>query len=205
MKTAIIASLFAASASAFAPAQQGKASSALSASKFSGELGAQPPLGFFDPLGMVGNEDETRFNRLREVEVKHGRVAMLAVVGYLTTTAGVRAPGMDSMPAGFGALDKSNWDSLAADNMAGTVIFIGLLELFMKDHYGLAEFPGDYRNGSFDFGWDSFDEATKQRKRAIELNNGRAAQMGILGLMGKSIHLLRFSCNHESSWSNSCL
>lgn len=27
------------------------------------------------------------------------------------------------------------------------------------------------------------DDATKKKKRAIELNNGRAAQMGILGLM----------------------
>ena len=34
-----------------------------------------------------------------------------------------------------------------------------------------------------DFGWDKFDDATKLKKRAIELNNGRAAQMGILGLM----------------------
>jgi hypothetical protein len=32
-------------------------------------------------------------------------------------------------------------------------------------------------------GWDTFDEATKLKKRAIELNQGRAAQMGILALM----------------------
>jgi Chlorophyll A-B binding protein len=30
---------------------------------------------------------------------------------------------------------------------------------------------------------DSFDEETKLSKRAIELNQGRAAQMGILALM----------------------
>ena len=45
------------------------------------------------------------------------------------------------------------------------------------------EFPGDFRNGAIDFGWDSFDEETKLQKRAIELNQGRAAQMGLLGLM----------------------
>ena len=28
-----------------------------------------------------------------------------------------------------------------------------------------AEFPGDYRNGALDFGWDKFDEKTKLRKR----------------------------------------
>ena len=45
------------------------------------------------------------------------------------------------------------------------------------------EFQGDFRNGALDFGWDSFSEETKLQKRGIELNNGRAAQMGILGLM----------------------
>ncbi len=31
--------------------------------------------------------------------------------------------------------------------------------------------------------WDTFDAETQLSKRAIELNNGRAAQLGILGLM----------------------
>ena len=38
-------------------------------------------------------------------------------------------------------------------------------------------------NGALDFGWDSFSEETKLQKRAIELNQGRAAMMGLLGLM----------------------
>ena len=52
-----------------------------------------------------------------------------------------------------------------------------------KDATGENEFVGDFRNGFIDFGWDSFDEETKMRKRAVELNQGRAAQMGMLGLM----------------------
>ncbi|KAL3926566.1 MAG: hypothetical protein SGBAC_013426 [Bacillariaceae sp.] len=53
----------------------------------------------------------------------------------------------------------------------------------MREVPGMAEFPGDFRNGYIDFGWDELDEETKMSKRAIELNNGRAAQFGILGLM----------------------
>jgi hypothetical protein len=53
----------------------------------------------------------------------------------------------------------------------------------MKDVTGEAEFPGDFRNGALDFGWDTFDEETQAFKRGVELNNGRAAMMGILGLM----------------------
>lgn len=52
----------------------------------------------------------------------------------------------------------------------------------MKDVVG-GEFPGDFRNDAFDFGWDTFDDQTKFVKRGIELNQGRAAMMGILALM----------------------
>ena len=70
MKCTILASLFA-GAAAFAPAQTGQASTstALSAS-FENEIGAQPPLGFFDPLGYLEGEDQERFERLRWVELK---------------------------------------------------------------------------------------------------------------------------------------
>ena len=73
-KLAAIASLIA-GASAFAPAQQGASSTALKA--FESELGAQPPLGFFDPLGLLEDADQERFDRLRYVEVKHGRICQL--------------------------------------------------------------------------------------------------------------------------------
>ena len=70
------------------------------------------------------------------------------------------------------------------NSIAQIILFVGALELgVMKDVTGESEFPGDFRNRALDFGWDTFDEETKLSKRGIELNNGRAAMMGILGLM----------------------
>ena len=40
--------------------------------------GVTEPLGFFDPLGFTVGASEGRIKFLREVEIKHSRVAMLA-------------------------------------------------------------------------------------------------------------------------------
>ena len=40
---------------------------------FEKAVGAQKPLGFFDPLGLLATADQKRFDRLRYVENKHGR------------------------------------------------------------------------------------------------------------------------------------
>ena len=92
MKTACILTTLIASAAAFAPtAQQSKTLSALNAdameepapaavavaaaTDFTGEVGAQAPLGFWDPMSFLGAGEQTRFDRLREVEIKHGRIS----------------------------------------------------------------------------------------------------------------------------------
>jgi len=142
-------------------------------------------LGFYDPLGLVADGDQAKFERLRYVELKHGRISMLAVLGYLAQEAGWRLPG-DIDYSGLSFADVPNgFDALTTIQGAGIaqiVAFIGCLELFvMKDVTG-GEFPGDFRNGYIDFGWDTFSPEEKLSKRAIELNNGRAAQMGILAV-----------------------
>lgn len=184
MKLAIL-SLITASAAAFAPSTQKASTTALSMS-FEDELGAQKPLGFWDPLNMVYNVDQDRFDRLRYVELKHGRIAQLAVLGHITTTSGARLGGdIDYSGTSFASI-KTGIAGLSQIPPAGIlqiVAFIGFLEIFvMKDVKGTGQFPGDFRNG-FDFGWDKYTEEEKMEKRAVELNNGRAAQMGILGLM----------------------
>ena len=187
MKTAILASLIA-SAAAFAPSKVAQTSTALNA--FEEELGSQPPLGFYDPLGVVADGDQEKFDRLRYVEIKHGRICMLGIVGYLTTAAGIRLPGdIDYSGTAFSDI-PAGWAGSFAIPSAGALqvlAFIGFLEVFvMKDSANGAapgEFPGDFRNGALDFGWDSFSEETKLTKRAVELNQGRAAMMGMWGLM----------------------
>ena len=183
MKTAVLASLIA-TAAAFAPAKQAAKSTTLNA--FEDELGAQPPLGFFDPLGLVADGDQEKFDRLRYVEIKHGRICMLGVVGYLVNAAGIYLPGdIDYSGTKFSDLGYG-WDASFAVPVAGALqvlAFVGFLELaVMKDITG-GEFVGDFRNDAFDLGWDTFDEETKLTKRAVELNQGRAAMMGLLALM----------------------
>jgi len=190
MKLTLLAAL-AGSAAAFAPAQVAQTSSTALNADFSKELGAQMPLGLWDPLGMVSDADQDEFDRLRWVELKHGRVAMLAVTGYLVTYAGVRFPGAEDIPSGFAALDN-----LPGMVWAQLIATWGMMEAANQDQYAApwgtnqnalgespAEFKGDFRNGALDFGWDKLSADAKMRKRAIELNQGRAAQMGILGLM----------------------
>mmetsp|Transcript_11697 Transcript_11697/g.12570 ORF Transcript_11697/g.12570 Transcript_11697/m.12570 type:complete len:199 (+) Transcript_11697:103-699(+) len=184
MKLVILASLIA-SATAFAPAAK-QAATTTSLAAFEDELGVQPPLGFFDPLGLLNNASQERFDQLRYTEIKHGRVSMLAVAGFLANYGGLRLPGnidfsgttFESIPSGYAALG-----AIPKGGAVQLVAFIFILEFIMRDNSGTGEFPGDFRSGTIDYGWDDFDEEEKLSKRAIELNNGRAAMLGILGLM----------------------
>jgi len=193
MKSTFFLSMMAGSVTAFSTthsssSERGSSSSiVLGNSRFENEIGAQSPLGLFDPLGLLDEADDARFNRLRYVELKHGRVSMLAILGHIVTTGGVRLPGdidyhgtsFESIPTGIAALSK-----VPTAGLLQMFLFVGLLELgVMKDITGDGESVGDFRNDFIDFGWDTFSPEEKERKQGIELNNGRAAQLGILGLM----------------------
>ena len=148
---------------------------------------------------MLEDADQERFERLRYVELKHGRIAQLAFLGNIITRAGVHLPGtidneghtFDSYPNGLAAFFGP--DAIPAGGFWQIIAFIGIMELGimnpdMAKNMGVfePEFRGDLRNGikhGDKFAWDNFTPEQKLKKRAIELNNGRAAMMGILGLM----------------------
>jgi Chlorophyll A-B binding protein len=140
-------------------------------------------LGFFDPLGIMDGASQDKFDQWRHIEIKHGRVAMLAVVGYLTTASGYRFQGAEDIPGGWAAFGALSSTAEGKNVLAQMVAFFLLAEIWNHDKTGKADFLGDYRNGIHDFGWEKQSSEWKARKRAIELNQGRAAQMGILSLM----------------------
>ncbi|CAM9811909.1 unnamed protein product [Choristocarpus tenellus] len=195
MKSAVMALACAACAQAFVTpgafkgaqvATVPRASSAMKMS-FETEVGAQQPIGYWDPLGLLRNADQERFDRLRYVEIKHGRISMLAVLGHIVQQ-NYRLDGLLSssenlsfadMPNGIAAISK-----IPPLGLIQIVLFIGFLEAgIMIQKPG--SFPGDMTRGGnpFEGTWSSWSEEEQNTKRAIELNNGRAAQMGILGMM----------------------
>ena len=182
----LVASL--ASAAAFAPATSRQTSSALRM-EFSSELGAQPPLGFWDPLNILADASQERFEELRKVENKHGRISMLAVLGHLTTTSGIHWGGEVAFGTKWSDVDNGlaglfGEHALPQQGLCQLILFIGALDLGFTVEG--TESSGEQKAAAFcekqmdKLGWS---EKERERRAAVELNNGRAAQMGILALM----------------------
>jgi len=178
VKLAVLLSAIA-GAAAFVPSSLPAMPTTLAAkADYADDIGVCAPLGIWDPSGKLDLCDADEIARLRALELKHGRVSMLAVVGYYATYSGIRMPGLEDVPCGL-----ANLGALPTTVTAQFVATLIFMEIANRDQTGLAEFDGDFRNGQLNFGWDEQSEEWKLKKRRIELNNGRAAMMGILGLM----------------------
>ena len=89
MKTAAALSLLATPAMAFFGQKPAAKAAAPAVPVFSIDTipGAIEPTGLFDPLNFAAKADEATLKRYREAELTHGRVAMLASVGFLVGEA----------------------------------------------------------------------------------------------------------------------
>merc|ERR1712079_391699 len=117
---------------------------------FENELGVQAPVGYWDPLGLVKDGDADVFRRRRVSEIKHGRISMIATIGYLVTGLGYRFPGMlspstgasfDNCPAGLEAISV-----VPAIGWAQIFLFCGVVDFgfYRQDP---ARAPGDFEKG----------------------------------------------------------
>merc|ERR1711979_23221 len=149
---------------------------------FESELGVQAPVGFWDPLGFASDGDVASFNRRRSVEIKHGRICMLATMGYITPEITGKLPGYLSPSMGIKFADVPN--GLAAISKVPSAGWAQILA------YGaFCELSQDQSAGtpaaSGDFGFKvltSSDPAEKTKKLSAELANGRLAMMAIIGM-----------------------
>mmetsp|Transcript_9270 Transcript_9270/g.18672 ORF Transcript_9270/g.18672 Transcript_9270/m.18672 type:complete len:213 (+) Transcript_9270:186-824(+) len=89
MKFAAAIALLTSSASAFNAFAPKKAAAKAAQPAFTVDTipGALDPVGLFDPAGFAAKADEPTLKRYREAELTHGRVAMLATVGFLVGEA----------------------------------------------------------------------------------------------------------------------
>ncbi|KAL7540747.1 hypothetical protein ACHAXR_012986 [Thalassiosira sp. AJA248-18] len=82
MKLTLVATM-AGYAAAFAPARMESSSNTALRAIAGGNLNGCAPYSFMDPLGFTRNRSISEVKRIREAEVMHCRVAMMATVGYV--------------------------------------------------------------------------------------------------------------------------
>jgi len=186
-----------------------RASAVVMETKESLATALNPAIGYWDPLGLaeadfwsVGNDGTYGF--LRAAEIKHGRVAMAAFVGYIVQANGIHFPYILGEPTS-GVTPEEQWFNLPVAGRAQIIGFIGFLEWwgeFGGTHYMKGGKPGEYppftdfpfhkghmeRFPLYDpFGTAAKDSPEKKAKGLLaEINNGRLAMIGIMGFMAEA-------------------
>jgi hypothetical protein len=209
MKLSILATLLT-SAAAFAPSKVAQTSTALDAGDLLSVKQSVPcfgatPLGgepvfigknYWDKLTMeYGSEDTGTF--LRAAELKHGRSAMLAVLGfafhklgltldnispheYLSVTQNVKFADLAAMSP----LEAVK--NIPAEGMGQIFMAIAIVEIYEMTHrngkfaFDETVAPGLQPGGlTGDLGWNPLNVRVTDRRRLSELQNGRAAMFAI--------------------------
>ncbi|EED93953.1 fucoxanthin chl a/c light-harvesting protein [Thalassiosira pseudonana CCMP1335] len=202
MKIAALSLLAAGSASAFAPASNSVKSSALNAERspslpFMNKPAlldpSMPGYKGFDPLGL-SNIDDVGIDLywLREAEIKHARVAMLAVAGAVWVEAFGPAPGCEAATA-KNQMDAfwQIWNS-HPQYIAASLVFIMIAEAVSGISTTTGRESGEREPGFFGFG-SNFPktDADMKKMQDKELENGRLAMWAAMGLIfqGSANHM----------------
>mmetsp|Transcript_17743 Transcript_17743/g.55935 ORF Transcript_17743/g.55935 Transcript_17743/m.55935 type:complete len:263 (+) Transcript_17743:63-851(+) len=133
------------------------------------EVGAVEPLGFFDPLGFVKEDDVEGFRILRMAELKHGRVAMMASIG-LVAQHFLKLPGAQDIPAGLGAMGTT----VGQVGFLAIFAWSGVMERTWADDP--SKEPGNFGDP---LGVGMYDAGMRNK----EINNGRFAMIAVTGIL----------------------
>ena len=195
MARTLLALALVGSAAAFvAPSATPKAATAVQA--VTDMEGITMPMGLFDPFGFSNGCSEEALMWYREAEIKHGRVAMAAFVGFLVNYQGYTFPAnLDMSGNKFASLGTGNpllaWDNLSEKGKWSILGFVGLLEILgeaEKPHYTKGG-----KSGSHELVWyfgskyiSGKSPEDRLRSRNAEINNGRLGMLGIMSLIAAS-------------------
>lgn len=160
--------------------------------------GALPPVGFFDPLGFASKADANTLKRYREAELTHGRVAMLASVGFLV---GEKVEGSSFLfDASVSGPAITHLAQVPTPFWTALLIVITNAELYRARRGWVeptdvpADQPGllreDYIPG--DLAWDPLglkpeEPAQFEVMQTKELQNGRLAMLAAAGFMAQEL------------------
>jgi len=136
----------------------------------------------FDPMGFTLAID---VRWLREAELKHARVCMLATVGWITTDLGFRIPGDVFQVSTIDAHDVL----VKFGAMPQMLVWLGYAELFgFLAIIKMMEYKTDRKPG--DFGLRAFypkDEKGQYDMQLKELRNGRLAMLAFSGIVTSAV------------------
>jgi len=172
-----------------------------------------PAVGFWDPIGLAEAEfwdynNEETIGWLRHAEIKHGRVAMAAFVGYFVQANGIKFP-WEPFASITATSPPNQWDELPEAAKWQIVLGVGFLEWWSElrlepgaKHYMKGGKPGyvppfestpDQLPHWIGLNlWDPFkftkDMTPEKKEQAllVELNNGRLAQIGIFAFLSEA-------------------
>jgi hypothetical protein len=156
--------------------------------------GVSAPLGFFDPLGFSTDASQGRVRFYREVELKHGRLAMLAALGILVAEQFHPMWGGNINVPAYVAFKETPLQTY----WGATILAIAIPEIFtiatFKSPFGEEgetwAIRSDYEPGSLGFdplGLKPEDTMELREMQTKELNNGRLAMLAAAGMIAQEL------------------